>query len=747
MEGRYEERWVLVEDDGPPPMAEHGRAARSSASPHRGVTGPKRVSGAARFVSDISLPGMLHAAVLRCPHAHATVELDLDAAAAMPGVHAVLDARRRPDLDGAAGADRRARVRGRRRSPRSPPRRPRPPQAALDGAAPAVDDAAVRGRPRGGAARPALHRGSVRGRRAATSTPPSAEADVVIEAEYRTPAQLQHALEPHCAVAAWEAGRAHDVDRRRRASSPPAASWRSLRARCPTRARELRVHGRRLRREAGRDAEGFLAAHLARRSRPARAAVSTTAAPRAWPPATGAATVQTYRIGARRDGTLVGDRELGRDRHRRHTAGSFPVLVPGRDPVPLRERAHSMVLPVKLNLGFSNAFRAPGVMEGTFGFEQAIDELAEVLGIDPLELRRRNGVDVDQASGQPVHLEAPRAMPCERAAELAGWAERDELRDRHPDGRQRGLGVASQIWWGGGGPPAHATVPLGADGVATLVTGVQDIGTGVSTTLAPGRRPRSSACRSTGCASRPAPPATASTLRSPAARRRRPRWRRRCGPRPTTCGCSCWPWPATCSRSRRTTSSCATARSVRATARCASRSPRSPASSATPSSSAPARAARTPRARDPHVRLPDRAGRGRRGDRRDRGRADHRGARHRPRDQPARRVEPGRGRRSCRRSASRSPRSAWSTRRPAPWSTRASRTTSCRRWPTRPRSWSSSWTIPTRTSPMGVKGLGEPPIVPTAAAVANAVAAATGLAAARGAADPPPRPRGPEVPA
>ena len=64
-----------------------------------------------------------------------------------------------------------------------------------------------------------------------------------------------------------------------------------------------------------------------------------------------------------------------------------------------------------------------------------MDELAAALSLDPLELRRANHVDVDQDSGLPYsakHLSA-----CiDRAAELAGWAERDALRDReHADGR------------------------------------------------------------------------------------------------------------------------------------------------------------------------------------------------------------------------------------------------------------------------------------------------------------------------
>ena len=43
------------------------------------------------------------------------------------------------------------------------------------------------------------------------------------------------------------------------------------------------------------------------------------------------------------------------------------------------------------------------------------------------------------------------------------------------------MGCASQIWWGGGGPPAHATVRLDAEGHAHVVTGIQDIGTGTLT--------------------------------------------------------------------------------------------------------------------------------------------------------------------------------------------------------------------------------------------------------------------------
>ena len=88
MEGRFEERWVLVEDE--PPAWEDERELSVAGKRVTRMTGPRRVSGAARYVSDVALPGMLQGVVVRSPHAHAKVELDVEAALAVPGVHAVI---------------------------------------------------------------------------------------------------------------------------------------------------------------------------------------------------------------------------------------------------------------------------------------------------------------------------------------------------------------------------------------------------------------------------------------------------------------------------------------------------------------------------------------------------------------------------------------------------------------------------------------------------------------------------------
>jgi xanthine dehydrogenase YagR molybdenum-binding subunit len=116
-------------------------------------------------------------------------------------------------------------------------------------------------------------------------------------------------------------------------------------------------------------------------------------------------------------------------------------------------------------------------MEGVTALEQAMDELANVLGIDPLELRRLNHAERDQVSGLPYS--SKQLLACyDRAAELAGWASREDLKKPQKDGLLRGMGCATQIWWGGGGPPSHATIRLDSQGHAAVVTGIQEIGTG-----------------------------------------------------------------------------------------------------------------------------------------------------------------------------------------------------------------------------------------------------------------------------
>src|SRR5207253_5022454 len=72
---------------------------------------------------------------------------------------------------------------------------------------------------------------------------------------------------------------------------------------------------------------------------------------------------------------------------------------------------------------------------------------------------------------------------CYRRAE-PHWAKRDEVRARSRGPWKHGIGLASQIWYGGGGPPSYAWIRVGSDGRAQVVTAMQDIGTGTRTAMA-----------------------------------------------------------------------------------------------------------------------------------------------------------------------------------------------------------------------------------------------------------------------
>ncbi len=74
-------------------------------------------------------------------------------------------------------------------------------------------------------------------------------------------------------------------------------------------------------------------------------------------------------------------------------------------------------------------------------------------------------------------------LECYRRAE-PHWERRHEVRARSTDTVKRGVGMASQIWYGGGGPPSYAWVRVGSDGRATVVTAMQDVGTGTKTAMA-----------------------------------------------------------------------------------------------------------------------------------------------------------------------------------------------------------------------------------------------------------------------
>jgi CO/xanthine dehydrogenase Mo-binding subunit len=143
------------------------------------------------------------------------------------------------------------------------------------------------------------------------------------------------------------------------------------------------------------------------------------------------------------------------------------------------DNVRTVLYGAKINTPPMKAFRAPGFVEGTFGLECLIDELAVKLELDPLELRRKNYA----SSNDGTPYSSKNLMQCYELAQKH-WDRRDEVRGRSDGAWKHGVGMASQIWYGGGGPPSYAWTRVTSDGRITVVTAMQDIGTGTRTAMA-----------------------------------------------------------------------------------------------------------------------------------------------------------------------------------------------------------------------------------------------------------------------
>jgi xanthine dehydrogenase YagR molybdenum-binding subunit len=469
VEGNYSEVWIVVEEDAleqwpEGPLAVVGRpAARQD--------GLQRARGEARYTADLTFPGMLHAAVLRSPHASARVtRIDLASALGAPGVHAAIgpddleQLTGTPGFPGAPVAAVAADTLGQARAAVE--------LIAVDWevAEPLLDpDEAVA---RGSQVSETRHyeRGDVeRG---------LAEADVVIEAEYRTQVVLHNSMEAHQAVCRFEGDVLEVYISTQYIWGVREAVARQLDL-PPDKVRVVCEYmGGGFGSKNGPGEYTFVAAELAKRTgRAVKCALSrreenTAAGNRN-------ATIQRLIVGARSDGTLTalgGEfvNAVGWGGWSATTAGPLEMLY--RCPN-VKTTSHG----AKINQPPMAAFRAPGYVEGTFGLECLLDELAARLDVDPLELRRLNYADHDATDDRP--FSSKNLAECYRRAE-PHWERRHEVRARSTDTVKYGVGMASQIWFGGGGPPSYAWIRVGADGRSQVVTAMQDIGTGTRTAMA-----------------------------------------------------------------------------------------------------------------------------------------------------------------------------------------------------------------------------------------------------------------------
>jgi len=500
VEGKVHEETVVVERDEPASweadrdFTEVGKSARR-------VDGRERVTGAAKYTYDIHPAGLLFSAILRSPHAHARVlKVNTSQAESLPGVRAVLCARNAPDIPWYGGASKLFGDEVRFIGEEIVAVAADDLDTARDALKlieveyeilPFVMDMEEAIRP--GVAQ--IHpKGNVlrddEGKEGDLYTRGDIDkgfksADVMVEATYRTPTALHNSFETHGSVAMWE--------------GDELTIWESTQYIFGVRSRVAGALNMPLSRvrviseymgggfgsKGGTLKHSVIAALLAKATgRPVKLMLDRHEENLL----TGnrGATIQKLKLGAKKDGTLVAI-----DLEALYGMGAYGMWAGSVDG-PAKElyqcpNVRTHVVGVRTNLGTHAAFRAPGFVEGTYALEAAIDELCAKLQIDPLEFRRKNFTRKDPVTGHE-YTQKPLLECYDRALELLGMSVGGKLQSTTASEKasgpwKRGIGMASQIWSGGGGPPAHAQVRLNSDGTVEVMSGTQDIGTGTKTSL------------------------------------------------------------------------------------------------------------------------------------------------------------------------------------------------------------------------------------------------------------------------
>ncbi|MCA6116096.1 xanthine dehydrogenase family protein molybdopterin-binding subunit [Bradyrhizobium sp. WSM 1738] len=194
------------------------------------------------------------------------------------------------------------------------------------------------------------------------------------------------------------------------------------------------------------------------------------------------ATIQRIRIGADRDGRITA---IGHEEWCGNLPGGRPEGAVSQTRL-LYAGANRMTATrlAALDLAEGNAMRAPGEASGMMALEIAIDEMAEKLGIDPIEFRIRNDTQIDPERPDRPFSQRQLTECFRTGAERFGWSKRDPQPGRARDGRWKiGIGTAA-AFRNNLLVKSAARVRLDGNGMVTVETDMTDIGTGSYTIIA-----------------------------------------------------------------------------------------------------------------------------------------------------------------------------------------------------------------------------------------------------------------------
>ena len=297
----------------------------------------------------------------------------------------------------------------------------------------------------------------------------------VVEGFYHTPVQIHHAMETHGGTVSWtDAG---------------LTAWVSTQGITSVRdglAGALQLEGSQIRvlsefmgggfgAKFGAGVESVLAARLSRAAQ-APVRLMLTRFDESLAVGNRPSSFQSIKLGASADGTLLA---FDLDNHGTSGIGAGAASEGGGSgadfPAPYIYRIPNIRVKhthVAVNAGSARAFRAPGHPQASFGIESALDDLAVKLGMDPVELRIKN--DPSEIRRREYAL----------GAERFGWPQKYRSPGASPGPVKIGVGCGGATWGGGGNRNTQGEAQINPDGSIEVRLGVQDLGTGTATVIA-----------------------------------------------------------------------------------------------------------------------------------------------------------------------------------------------------------------------------------------------------------------------
>ncbi|MBV9924236.1 MAG: xanthine dehydrogenase family protein molybdopterin-binding subunit [Acidobacteria bacterium] len=459
---------IEVDDDGSVAWGPNDKHALLNHRLPR-VDGHVKVSGAAEYTHDRRPPGMLYGRVLRSPHAHARVlKVDASAARGIPGVKAVVastdDPARKELVVLFAGQ----------------------PVAAVAAETPEIAEDALRAIRVDYEVLPHLVRAEDSVKEGAPKVfadpkEPNVEprdkrgdaskvaealkgADVVVEAEYRTPIIHHSSLETHGNVVDYRGGEEATVYASTQGTfTIPGDAAQELGLKESAVRAVVEHMGGGFGSKFGIGVEGMLACQLSKQAK-APVHLMLTRKDEFLLAGNRSGSWQKFKAGATKDGTLVA---LHAVQYRLGGLGDGSQA--GQPYIYAAANAYREGYSIHTHEDASRAMRAPGHPQASFAVESLMDELAYKLGMDAVEFRKKNLKD------------AVYHRQLDRGAREIGWGRRNKTPGAGAGPLKRGMGCGIGTWGGGGNDECKVDVTVARDGSVSVAVGTQDLGTGTRT--------------------------------------------------------------------------------------------------------------------------------------------------------------------------------------------------------------------------------------------------------------------------